>query len=62
MIQHYAIKFVSGLQQIWWFNVGTPVSSTNKVDHHIIAEILLKVTLNTILQPLVFFSICSLLI
>jgi hypothetical protein len=27
---------------------GTPVSSTNKTDHHDIAEILLKVALNTI--------------
>ena len=26
---------------------GTPVSSTNKTDHHDIAEILLKVALNT---------------
>ena len=30
-----------------WFSPGTPVSSTNKTDHHI-AEILLKVALNTI--------------
>jgi hypothetical protein len=27
---------------------GTPVSSTNKSDHHDITEILLKMTLNTI--------------
>ena len=25
-----------------WFSQGTPVSSTNKTDHHDIAEILLK--------------------
>jgi hypothetical protein len=31
-----------------WFSVGTPVSSTNKTDRHDIAEILLKVALNTI--------------
>jgi hypothetical protein len=31
-----------------WFSPGTPVSSTNKTDHHDIAEILLKVTLNII--------------
>ena len=31
-----------------WFSPGTPVSSTNKTDHHDITEILLKVTLNTI--------------
>jgi hypothetical protein len=36
------IKFVSDL----WFSPGTPVS-TNKTDNHDIAEILLKVTLNT---------------
>jgi hypothetical protein len=31
-------------------NTGTPVSSTNKTDHHDITEILLKVALNTIKQ------------
>ena len=30
-----------------WFSSGTPVSSTNKTDHHDITNILLKVTLNT---------------
>jgi hypothetical protein len=41
---HYVIKFVSYLQ------VGdvSSVSSTNKTDRHDIAEILLKVALNTI--------------
>ena len=33
-----------------WFSVGTAVSSTNKTDRHDIAEILLKVELNTINQ------------
>jgi hypothetical protein len=33
-----------------WFSPGPPVSSTNKVDSHDIAEILLKVALNTIRQ------------
>jgi hypothetical protein len=33
-----------------WFSRGTPVSSTNKTDRHDIAEILLKVALNTINQ------------
>ena len=42
LIQHYVIKFVSDLRQ------GTPVSTTNKTDRHNIAEILLKVALNTI--------------
>jgi hypothetical protein len=31
-----------------WFSPSTPVSSTNKTDCHDIAEILLKVALNTI--------------
>jgi hypothetical protein len=30
---------------------GTPVSTTNKTDHHDITEILLKVVLNTITHP-----------
>ena len=34
-----------------WFSPGTPVSFTNKTDHHDITEILLKVMLNTINQP-----------
>jgi hypothetical protein len=35
-----------------WFSTGTPVSSTNKPDHHDITEILLKVALNNmILTP-----------
>jgi hypothetical protein len=33
-----------------WFSPDTLVSSTNKTDHHNIAEILLKVALNTINQ------------
>jgi hypothetical protein len=43
-IPHYMIKFVSDLRQVGVF----PVSSTNKTDRHDIAEILLKVALNTI--------------
>jgi len=31
-----------------WFSPDTPISSTNKTDHHDITEILLKVALNTI--------------
>ena len=31
-----------------WFSKGNPAPSTNKTDHYDIAEILLKVTLNTI--------------
>ena len=35
-----------------WFSLGPPVSCTNKADRYIIAEILLKVALNTIKQTL----------
>jgi hypothetical protein len=31
-----------------WFSPGTPDSSINKIDHHDITEILLKVALNTL--------------
>jgi hypothetical protein len=33
-----------------WFSPGTPVSSTTKAGRHDIAEILLKVVLNTNIQ------------
>jgi hypothetical protein len=46
-IQHYVIKFVSDLWQVGGLNPGTPVSPTNKTDCHDIAELLLKVVLNT---------------
>ena len=36
----------------WWFSPGTPASSTTKTGRHDIAEILLKVALNTINQSL----------
>jgi hypothetical protein len=35
------------LAQGRWFSPGTPASSTTKTGHHDIAEILLKVVLNT---------------
>ena len=35
-----------------WFSLGTPVSSTNKTDHHDLTEILLKVASNTINQSI----------
>jgi hypothetical protein len=41
-------KFWHWLATGQWFSLGTPVSSTNKTDCHDIAEILLKVALNTI--------------
>jgi hypothetical protein len=37
-----------------WFSQGISVSSTNKTDHHNIAEILLKVALNTITLTLTY--------
>jgi hypothetical protein len=43
------LKFVIDLQQVSCF-LGTPVSSTNKTDHHDITEMLLKVVLSTIKQ------------
>ena len=49
-IQQYVIKFVSDLRQVSSFFPGTPASSINKTDHHDIAELLLKVALNTITQ------------
>jgi hypothetical protein len=51
-IQHCVIKFVSYLWQIVFFFPSTPVSFTNKTDRHDIAEILLKVALNTIILTL----------
>ena len=44
------IKFVSDLRQAGYFFPGIPVSSTNQSAHYYIAEILLKVALNTISQ------------
>ena len=42
-----------------WFSPGAPDSSTDKTDCHYIAEILLKVALNTINQPIISVAICS---
>ena len=42
-IHNHIIKFVSNSRQVGGFFPGHPVSSTNKTDHHDIAEILLKV-------------------
>ena len=50
-IQHYAINFISDCDRSW-FSLCTPVSSTNKSDRYNMAEILLKVALNTINQPI----------
>jgi hypothetical protein len=39
-----------------WFSPGTPVSFTNKTERHDMAEILLKVALNTIKQTTQTYS------
>jgi hypothetical protein len=49
-IQHYVKKVCQLLAAGQWFSPCTPVSSVNKTDRHEIAEILLKVALNTIKQ------------
>ena len=51
-IQHYVIKFISDFRQVGGFLLVIPVSSTNITDRHDITEILLKVALNTINQPI----------
>ena len=43
-IQHY--KVCQWLEAGRWFSPGTPVTSTNKTDHHDITEILLKEALS----------------
>ena len=48
LIHHYVIKVCPWLAKGLWFSPGTQGSSTNKTDHHDIAEIVLKVALNTI--------------
>jgi hypothetical protein len=47
-VQHYVIKNCQWLATGRWFSPGLPVSSTIKTDCHDIAEIVLKVALNTI--------------
>jgi hypothetical protein len=42
-----------------WFSPGTPVSATNETEHHDIAEILLKVPLNTIKQTSIIRKQCG---
>jgi hypothetical protein len=43
-------KFYQLLAQGRWFSPGTPASSTTKTGRHDIAEILLKMALNTKIQ------------
>jgi hypothetical protein len=51
MSSMFRAKYMTGR----WFSQGTLVSSTNKIDCHDIAEILLKVALNTIILILNIF-------
>jgi hypothetical protein len=41
----YSFEYITAGQ---WFSPGTPVSSINKTDCYAIAEMLLKVALNTL--------------
>jgi len=50
--QPQVIKVYQLLAHGRWFSPGTPVSSTTKTGRHDIAEILLKVALNTINQSI----------
>jgi hypothetical protein len=50
-VQHYVIKFVSGLRQVGGF-------STNETDCHDITEILLKVALKTVSLAYMFLHPC----
>ena len=43
----------------WWFSPGTPASSTTTTGRHDIAEILLKVALNTLNQMKIVLKACS---
>jgi hypothetical protein len=47
-VQHYVIKICQWLAAGRWFSPVTSVSSSKKTECHYIAEILLKVVLNTI--------------
>ena len=42
------LEYSQGFAAGQWFSLGTPVTSTNKTDCHVITEILWKVVLNTI--------------
>ena len=46
-LNDFSIWFLVVACQGWWFSAGTPASSTSKTGRHDIAEILLKVALNT---------------
>jgi hypothetical protein len=54
---HYLKQYVNALGQVSCFYPSILVSSINKSDHHDIAEILLKVVLNTITQTAIISAI-----
>jgi hypothetical protein len=59
IFQLYHARLAAASDQVYngqWFSPGTPPSSTTKTGRHDIAEILLKVALNTIKQTQVFAS------
>ena len=56
-IQHYVIKFVSDLRQVSGFLRVLRFPPPIKHDRHDIAEILLKVALNTINQPTIIWAV-----
>jgi hypothetical protein len=45
------VTTVSDLWQVYCFSQGTPISSTNKINHYEITKILLKVALKTTTLP-----------
>jgi hypothetical protein len=53
-LQSQVIKVYQLLAHGRWFSPGTLASSTTKTGHHDIAEILLKVALNTINKIKIF--------
>ena len=55
-IQHYVIKVFSDMQKVYDFLLVLWFPPSNKTDHHDIAEILLKVVLNTITLTLEYMD------
>ena len=55
-------KVCQWLATVWWFSLGNPFSSTNKTDHHDIAECTLntiKPTIGIIIKVIVGCIICN---
>jgi hypothetical protein len=57
VIDFVFFKVYQLLAQGRWFSPGTPASSTTKTGRHDIAEILLKVALNTKIQIQIHISL-----